>query len=295
MKTNLNRRPKCFLIAATLQTVLFASHLLAAETLLSGFEGDFSTTLDPNAPWADTDAISTTFVTGAANGVTQGSQALKVGHIPFQTIPLKLRTLPVEDIQPTFNAHTQLRADFTVPTDSQSREVFFRLQLNGGSTTIDGDDMIIVDTTFLPDVEPGETITGIWDYAAEGIFAQVAAAEPLSEFWLEIGMRGDQANPPPEAFTTVDNIRWCDAEQGDLDCDGDVDGSDFLYWQRGGFVFSNNLFDPGQRAALADWEGNYPSSPLSAVAAVVPEPASLLLLSVGFITLANRRRSPESF
>ena len=56
-----------------------------------------------------------------------------------------------------------------------------------------------------------------------GSLAQVASFEPLSDFWIELGMRGD--NPGAgTVFTTVDNIRWCDAEPGDLNCDGSVDG-----------------------------------------------------------------------
>ena len=68
---------------------------------------------------------------------------------------------------------------------------------------------------------------------------------------------------------------------GDFDGDGDVDGNDFLVWQR----------DLGV-GALADWQNNYGAgSPLSASAQAVPEPgvASMLLLSCG-VLLGMRRR-----
>ncbi|MDZ4657797.1 MAG: hypothetical protein SH868_09500 [Bythopirellula sp.] len=59
---------------------------------------------------------------------------------------------------------------------------------------------------------------------------------------------------------------------GDFDGDGDVDGRDFLVWQRGG---SPAPFSP---ADLSDWQGAY-GAPLSAFAAV-PEPHSAMLLGL---------------
>jgi hypothetical protein len=56
---------------------------------------------------------------------------------------------------------------------------------------------------------------------------------------------------------------------GDFDSDGDVDGVDFLRWQR----------TDGTAAGLTDWQTDY-GAPSSAAAAAtsVPEPSSLLLL-----------------
>ena len=58
---------------------------------------------------------------------------------------------------------------------------------------------------------------------------------------------------------------------GDFDQDGDVDGEDFLLWQRNPAV-----------GDLADWETNYGTNPLVASIATVPETATfgLALLSV---------------
>ena len=71
---------------------------------------------------------------------------------------------------------------------------------------------------------------------------------------------------------------------GDHDHDGVVDGADFLEWQQGfGTIYDAN--------DLADWEANYGSVaglPLSA-AASVPEPNSLMLVLVAWVTLAVRR------
>lgn len=57
------------------------------------------------------------------------------------------------------------------------------------------------------------------------------------------------------------------AIEGDFDGDGDVDGDDFLKWQR----------DDGSAAGLLAWETNYGAGGLAAVASV-PEPSSAALL-----------------
>ncbi len=61
---------------------------------------------------------------------------------------------------------------------------------------------------------------------------------------------------------------------GDFDNDGDVDGRDFLLWQRGG---SPTPFSAGD---LAAWQAMYGGGPLRASSTAVPEPASTTLLLV---------------
>lgn len=58
---------------------------------------------------------------------------------------------------------------------------------------------------------------------------------------------------------------------GDFDGDGDVDGRDFLVWQRGGSP------NPLSADDLAEWQAHYNVSSLAAVQAV-PEPAGFVLL-----------------
>ena len=68
---------------------------------------------------------------------------------------------------------------------------------------------------------------------------------------------------------------------GDFDVDGDIDGRDFLAWQRGE---SPNPFSAGD---LADWQNYYGAPPLVASTAV-PETGTLVLL-LGGLPLAGRR------
>ena len=68
---------------------------------------------------------------------------------------------------------------------------------------------------------------------------------------------------------------------GDFDGDNDVDGADFLAWQR------DTAF------SLTDWQANYGTNGVLTAAASVPEPSSLLLLAVGSALLCRfsaRRR-----
>ena len=74
---------------------------------------------------------------------------------------------------------------------------------------------------------------------------------------------------------------------GDFDDDGDVDGDDFLTWQRGGSP------NPLSGDDLANWQSKFGDPPaLVADSTAVPEPSALLLLIVGGTPLlAQRRRS----
>ena len=68
---------------------------------------------------------------------------------------------------------------------------------------------------------------------------------------------------------------------GDFDGDLDVDGDDFLFWQR----------NVGDAPNLALWQANYGTGGLAAGVQAVPEPSSVVLLA-GFAGLAGvaRRR-----
>jgi hypothetical protein len=72
-------------------------------------------------------------------------------------------------------------------------------------------------------------------------------------------------------------------ETGDFDGDGDVDGRDFLRWQRGG---SPNPFSASD---LALWQDEYGGGPLGAIAAV-PEPSAFVLSLVALASLMFKSR-----
>jgi hypothetical protein len=66
---------------------------------------------------------------------------------------------------------------------------------------------------------------------------------------------------------------------GDFDEDGDVDGRDFLVWQRNPSV-----------GDLADWQTNYGVGSLASSRAI-PEPSSLVLLFSGCLLLRTVGRN----
>lgn len=75
---------------------------------------------------------------------------------------------------------------------------------------------------------------------------------------------------------------------GDFDADSDVDGDDFLAWQRG------DSPNPLSASDLADWQANYGLSALTLQAATaVPEPSGLLLLLLASYFGFGGRLAPE--
>ena len=91
--------------------------------------------------------------------------------------------------------------------------------------------------------------------------------------------------------------------QGDFDQDNDVDGADFIVWQRGfGLLVGADVSDGDanndgkvDHTDLQLWQANYGSqSPLLAAAATVPEPGTLVL-GLGFVlaTCFVPRRRPQ--
>lgn len=70
---------------------------------------------------------------------------------------------------------------------------------------------------------------------------------------------------------------------GDFDDDGDVDGADFLAWQRGDTPGS------GSAGELAQWQQNYGTSSAAAAAGAIPEPATAGLFAAAFCLAALQR------
>jgi hypothetical protein len=73
-------------------------------------------------------------------------------------------------------------------------------------------------------------------------------------------------------------------EPGDFDADGDVDGGDFLMWQRG-------IGAPGTAAHLGNWRNHFGYPGIPPGASAIPEPATMaMLILVAIATDALRRR-----
>ena len=123
--------------------------------------------------------------------------------------------------------------------------------------------MFVGDYTGVPLGGPGNLL---WDNALIEVFRN-PAAEAASDVLT--------SNPSP----LLDE----GAHNGDFDGDGDIDGHDFLLWQRGG---SPNGISSGD---LALWQDTYGTSPLAAV--TIPEPSALALVIGCVLALAGAKRS----
>jgi hypothetical protein len=83
-----------------------------------------------------------------------------------------------------------------------------------------------------------------------------------------------------------DVVLYTDPLAGDFSFDGDVDGFDFLKWQRGGSP------NPLSQSDLSVWQANFGNvSPLSATFIAVPEPATAIMLMLGMTALHTGRRT----
>jgi len=106
------------------------------------------------------------------------------------------------------------------------------------------------------------------------------------------GAGNGPARPP-----TFDLVTATVAEDADFDGDNDVDGNDFLIWQRGLGVGTTNAAGDADAngvvnaADLAIWKTKFGQTSATAAASAVPEPAALALglLSTLAVLMASRR------
>jgi T5SS/PEP-CTERM-associated repeat protein len=154
-----------------------------------------------------------------------------------------------------------------IDTDSDGDS--FLNMATGGMLALAGyaDDSL---TQFL-DLVQGTDAIRYWD-ASLANWAPLTAATFGEDYTLEYLATGDLAG---YTLLTVGRV-------GDFDNDGDVDGRDFLAWQR----------NP-ELGSLADWQNAYGSDSLSATTAI-PEPNCVVLL-LGLMLLSGRCTTPWSF
>ncbi|MBA3482427.1 MAG: hypothetical protein H0T51_11480, partial [Pirellulales bacterium] len=141
-----------------------------------------------------------------------------------------------------------------------------------GSAALGGNLELFVINGFAPlpsdtfTILEASTITGAFSNVANG--QRRATGDGLGSFLVHYG--------PASAFNPLQVVlsAFQASLAGDFDGDGDVDGGDFLVWQRGGSP------NPMSSTDLTDWKNNYGAPPLVAASLGVPEPSTWVLLSL---------------
>lgn len=197
MSTALERHRVGARLVATLALVISSVQSgLAAETLLSGFNGDFSSATGTD--WTSDGLTTQSFVTGPGNGVTQGTGALSIQQPPSppQLVDMKLITL---DNVPLVAANDTILMDVTVPENVGARSIWLSFRADGLFANSP--------ELFLSGDEPERSGTVVWNYAAEGL--KDFAENFMGTFWtIAIGVRGNDFNGGQPITTIVDNIRF---------------------------------------------------------------------------------------
>lgn len=201
---------------------------------------------DPNSPgqWRD-----------VSNNITGGFSDTAPGNLtaPFAAAPWAIGTtsLNVGDDVPVNTTFT-----FNIDLSQSGAEAYLQQSLAEGAVGL----ML----SSLHDTTP---------FGDDGAFARWHSKEAAA-----LGILGAEAPTLAIEYSIVDPYL-----DGDFDHDFDVDGDDFLAWQRG------ELSDPPSAADLAVWEAHYPTSGPLAGAFAVPEPATCGLLMLATVALATRR------
>jgi len=137
----------------------------------------------------------------------------------------------------------------------------------GGDATLAGALNVSLDPGFILTAGNSFNIVDIAGNAG-GIFNGLADGELVGSFDgvnLFINYDGGDGN----------DVTLVTALSGDFDFDDDIDGGDFLAWQRG------EVSDPPSASDLADWEASFGTpSPIAASSTAVPEPGTIVLLAL---------------
>jgi len=117
-----------------------------------------------------------------------------------------------------------------------------------------------------------ETFLDIAGNGSSGVFdGNIDSVFVFDEVLTQAQIQGLQLSLPEPAIP------------GDFDTDEDVDGADFLAWQRDSTVGS-----------LSDWEGNFGAAQAASASQAVPEPTSAALSILAVISLLAGRRQSRS-
>ncbi len=227
-------------------------------------------TMDPTNLNIDVAGSSTAVFLGSYNGGNDGAGTIEVlGDLRPGNSPAEV----------TFGGDLTLGsgANTFIELAGTTLGEFDRLDV-AGDLSLDGDLIVSLLGSFELDMAM-EFIIAQVDGALTGMFANFADGDLVGTFGgtdLFIDYDGGDGN---------DVALFTAGLPGDFDVDDDVDGADFLAWQRG-FGGEYNAGD------LDDWQTNYGTAPSTiATSTSVPEPSTLALCCLlGLGGVVRRRR-----
>jgi hypothetical protein len=153
-------------------------------------------------------------------------------------------------------------------------ETYFVMEFLNGSGTQIGAQTLDLRTVQMNDTTWREhTVTGL----APAGTAQVRVGLRVDDVMTNVDIPFQTAN--------FDDFSLMAVVPGDYDVDGDVDGNDFLVWQRGGSPTPNSAAD------LTTWKTAFGTGGASAATGAVPEQAGLVATLLGIACLSARRRA----
>ncbi|MBA4105951.1 MAG: hypothetical protein C0485_09350 [Pirellula sp.] len=182
---------RCKFLAQACAAAFVAAACLAlpakGDTLLSGFEGDLSTSVGLN--WASN--LTKSYV---AAGATQGATAIQLTHGTGWTQDF---TLDGGAVAPLVATSDKFLLDATVPETAEWRQLFIVMQGAGKGWTQS-------DAYNLP---AGATTPVSFDLAALGLKAGAASGD---QSWWQVYLifQGGDVGGASQITTTIDNIRF---------------------------------------------------------------------------------------
>ena len=150
----------------------------------------------------------------------------------------------------------------------------YRVELLAGGVMLEQDNNSLAGT--IPDGQFATSMTTFTTGATHDLLGQ-----NLEILLINLNQE-DPSFPASDLEVDFDDVRLEATSQlaGDFDTDADVDGADFLVWQRDGFNSSQEL---------DDWTTNYGMpTPLSSTSTAIPEPTTAMLF---ILALAVARSS----
>lgn len=293
-----------FLLLVTLSAATFCP-LRAADYTFGSFEG--TTTGGGFGDWGGSATFS-----NSATGATVGTMSIRQEPGAFgyyQGLSVKIQDLPDNDEAfAGFAANTHVAVDVTFdPADFEytgegwngGRILMYYNERGAGWQDDIGVDIADPNGFKVPNIDTGNPVnpgfwdltsyptvhtrTMMWDYSSY----KAANNSTATDGWIEFFFGNNLGNFNTAAMY-FDNWRFTTPPAGipgDFDDDGNVDGRDFLEWQRG------NSPSPLSDTDLQAWRTNFgEGAPLASFTAV-PEPAAICLFAIGSMaSLLVRKR-----